>query len=801
MSTPSGTSFKTILGYTVVLILFIGTIYYVVDLTRRLTDERDSTERLMASKDDIDRLLMELIECQNAAQAATLGSSEDIAHYHVTLDSTLATIAELAAGDSMCRPQLDSLAAVLALRRDNVLEIASLLTGRNEFEAYNRDIGRIVSEGDTAVAGQTVTRTVTTHKEVVVSQPRRNFFQRMADVFRPGRRDTIESHTEAETVAVDTLVSSRRDGGRMTRNINEVNRDMSRRMAERSRRMAEQTSRVRREGVELNRRLATLMNAVRESRAAALEENAKRIEAERGELTVTLSAIALTAVFWVLVLIFVTRRDEKRARRYRDDLEQARDRAEEIADSREKLLLTIAHNIKAPAAAISGYSRLLKGTRLSDTQRLDVECIGGSANHLTSLVGMLLDYSKLERGAMPLKLMRFRPAALLRAIAADFAPTAAEERLKMVTEIEVDDNETRVSDPVMLRQIIDNLMSNAIKYTREGSVGLTGRIDGDGELEVSVTDTGAGMTEEEQSRVFDEWVRLDGSHGSEGAGLGLTVSLKMAHLLGGTIEVTSAKGRGSRFTLRVPTTAAGESALPTYEIESADEPTEIAGDKDARIIAVDDDPVQLRLTMASLRRAGFESVTGFSTAASALEAVKAEAPDILITDLRMPVTDGYSLARQVKEIAPGCRVIALTANAEGTSEPSDYIDTFLSKPLDARRVAADGDTDVRLDALTEFADGDEEAAREILATFFGQCRVFVEELTHALEDKDTARAAETAHKMLPTFKSINAASLPSLEALNGRRGAKEFTGDDSRAIKAAIASAKSILSSFNKRAL
>lgn len=771
---------KVALGYIVVLILLIGTIYYVTVLTSDLGRQDTEMESLTAERMESEQLVMAVLDCQTAAAAASLGNSEDIALFHSAVDSATSAIDRMEAADTTCRAMLDSLSAAIMARRDNVLQLASLMTGRDEFDAYTRQIGDLVEKNDTSRQHtQTIQQVVVQQKEVTVNKPRRNFFGRVADVFRPGRADTVNTEINNRSVRVDTVTTIATQSNGMSTSLENINRNMISRMNRRNRQLSQQITAAREAGVAISVQMSRLLTTLQQASKAQFERRSAEIVAQRHRSLTLLCVIALFAIFWVGILFLITRRDVRRAARYRDETEEARDRAERLLDEREKLLLTIAHNIKSPASTVSGYASLLAKTPLSDAQLKDVGCIAGSASHLMQLVTTLLDYNKLQQGMME---VRYKPFAL-RDLIVDIVEAAAPMSTgKGLTIKAVDIPAVNiVSDPLILRQIIENLVSNAVKYTRDGGVTVTATL-ADERLTVSVADTGIGLTDEERQHVFDEFVRLEGSHGSEGAGLGLAITLSLVHLLGGSIAIDSQKGAGSTFSVTVPaqTTDEGEPIQPADDAASGP----LDGiDSDAKIIVVDDDEIQRRLTTTVLNKSGFNCVVSCESARGALDLMAVMHPDVIITDLRMPEMDGRALAAEVRRIAPEITIIGLTANID--TDNDGLFDRVLSKPLqlpDTKTTEGTATHRADLSALTAFADGDAEAERQILDTFATDCAANVSRLSHDKTTGDIADAAECAHKMLPTFTLISATCVDALRYLESRRGANSMNDNDRVAI-------------------
>ena len=271
----------------------------------------------------------------------------------------------------------------------------------------------------------------------------------------------------------------------------------------------------------------------------------------RRAMIVRIAVLGLLAILSAAILVVYILRDIKRERRDRQRILEAKTETERIMQQRERLLLTITHDIKAPAASIAGFIDLLSEYVDRPKAVGYLQSISGSANHLLQLVSALLDYHKLESGKAERHEVSFQPTALVSECVAQMQPLAMAKQLCLVTDINVAEDMFCRSDAFRIKQIVNNLVSNAIKYTDEGEVrvGITVL---NGWMTLSVSDTGCGMTPEELQSVFNAFTRLPGAQGKEGVGLGLTITREIVTLLGGRINVASTKGKGTTFRVGLP---------------------------------------------------------------------------------------------------------------------------------------------------------------------------------------------------------------------------------------------------------
>ncbi|MBX3386081.1 MAG: PAS domain S-box protein [Phycisphaeraceae bacterium] len=399
--------------------------------------------------------------------------------------------------------------------------------------------------------------------------------------------------------------------------------------------------------------------------------------------------------------------------------ESARRDAEEANRTKSDFLANMSHEIRTPMTAILGYTELLSNTGEGPELRVQrEECIATirrNGEHLLSLINDILDLSKIEAGKLEVERVPTEPAAVLREVMSLMTFRAKQKGLTLIVRFDSAVPERIQSDPLRLRQILLNLVGNAVKFTEVGGVtvrvwlqrrGEDGECAGD-RLVVSVEDTGIGIESNHVPHLFDPFMQADASTSRRfgGSGLGLPISRNLARMLDGDIEVWSKPGRGSTFTLRISTGAiegvrmVGEEALravaaPTPPSAPATTGPErpLAG---VGIFLAEDGPDNQKLIGHHLRKAGAE-VRIFDNGRLCLEAMTsdgtvegrlAEKPacDIVLTDIQMPEMDGYTLARTLRARGWKGRIIALTAHAMTGDEEACLAagcDAYASKPID-----------------------------------------------------------------------------------------------------------------------
>jgi signal transduction histidine kinase/CheY-like chemotaxis protein len=359
-------------------------------------------------------------------------------------------------------------------------------------------------------------------------------------------------------------------------------------------------------------------------------------------------------------------------------LRQANERLTEANRAKSEFLANVSHELRTPLNAIIGFSDLLcdEGVgKLNDRQDEFVRDIHESGEHLLRLINGILDLSKIEAGKMEVHREPFPIADVVNEAVAMVTPQAAQKGLRVETDR--DDGVVQVFlDPGMCRQILLNLLSNAVKFTTSGGRIHVGMRRQGQDLSIHVSDTGVGIASEDVKKIFDEFYQVDGSYSRSfgGTGLGLALVRKMIDMQGGSIDVQSAPGEGTRFSVHFPDAILAERPKPTIETRAMRDESEVVesprgGERDWVILLVEDNPVNRKLARNVLRSQGFE-VWEAPTGEAALEMLRRQRPDLILMDLQLPGMDGLEVTRRVKSDpeTADLPVVALTAHVGEADE-------------------------------------------------------------------------------------------------------------------------------------
>ena len=586
-------------------------------------------------------------------------------------------------------------------------------------------------------------------KDTVVSTtPQRNFWQRIGNVFSPSK--SVDTFHKISTVASDTLILSANDRKQI---LDELNRSMMSASSKYSFRINTIEHEIARliltdQGVSLQ--ISTLLKELHHQTITDTLERAKQSEALIGKNYKLIIMGGVVALLLILIFIILILIDVNRGYAARKALEQANKRNRQIMESRHRLLLSVSHDIKTPLNSILGYLELWE-----DAQNIDKTALASMQNsgkHILALLGNLLEFSSLEQGTLQLTENGFNLYNLCAETADMFRPLAQQKHLAFHTLLNLDKDFSVCSDHIKVKQIIINILSNAVKYTTKGEVKFEVRAENE-LISFTITDTGAGIPQNQLNNIFKAFTRVaDNASLAEGSGLGMFVVKGLIELLKGTIDVRSTVGKGTGITISIPMKIAESNVVF----------------KAKHVLLIDDDLSLLSLLKDMLIKLGHR-VNVCNTQAEFNECMTHISDyDMVITDMEMGEFSGCDILSQVKNSGAIIPVIIMTGRSDFHNiRAAEYgFDGYLAKPVGLNSLAmllgSKTNKSIALTSLEEMFENDHEAIRKILDVFLQSTAENIKALDTAVANNDFNNAQRLCHKMLPMFLQLGISNVSNL---------------------------------------
>ena len=451
--------------------------------------------------------------------------------------------------------------------------------------------------------------------------------------------------------------------------LHSLSRNMIAEQQAQSRRLSEHADSLAARNAELNRQLQSLIRQIDGKIQADLQKREDEIATMREKSFIQIGGLTGFVLLLLIISYIIIHRNTNRIKRYKREttnlikqLQQAVEKNEALINSRKKAVHTITHELRTPLTAIIGYTALMEKGNDADKKEQYVRNIRQSSDHMREMLNTLLSFFRLDNGKEQPNISPCRISAITHILETEFTPIAMNKGLALTITNQTDT--VVLTDKERILQIGNNLLSNAIKFTDNGSVSLTMDYD-NGMLKLIVEDTGTGMTESEQQRVFGAFERLSNAATKDGFGLGLSIVQRIAAMLGGTIRLESEKGKGSRFTVEIP-------------MQTADERTEQFRHGYVRhneayheVIAIDNDEVLLLMLKEMYAQEGIHCDT-CTDAAELMEMIRRKEYSLLLTDLNMPEINGFELLELLRSSNVGnsktIPVVVTTASGSCSKE-------------------------------------------------------------------------------------------------------------------------------------
>ena len=691
-----------------------------------------------------------------------------------------------------------TMTSLLKEEQKNLKQLSDAMAGKSAPNYLHDKVKSLNTGKDSIVVHSKAPQTHEAKKTTVeVMKTRRGFFRRLADAFKKEHAETLSIKQDSNRAIIDSITTPVNVAENVANILDQIDKKEKVATQDHKESINKEMEDLKIVSTKLALRSAKQLSDVHQRERDSMQKAINKAMAARKQLLWQIGLLTLVTLLAIIVMIWFIWRDARKERIYRENLEAANEEIQRIMNQRERLLLTITHDIKAPAASISGFIDLMK-EYVKEAQGIEcLQNIKNSAAHLSRLVASLLDYHQLENGLMKVQPVSFSPTQLVKESVEGMRLRAEEKGLAISYEMTMrmkkeanqkneTDKELFLADAFRIRQILDNLVSNAIKYTDHGSVNIEARVSkimGKLTLTMSVKDTGKGMNDEEKRKVFQAFTRLKSAQGIEGTGLGLSITQELVSLLGGEILLRSTLGKGSNFIVTLPIEPApkDDSQEDIKQTSDHQEAKDSDNKKKAqqefanhKVLILDDDKLQLQLLQEMLRRIAGDSWQVFACnhVIDALTILHNEQPALMLMDIEMPEMNGTEMITHINHT--NMTVIAMTAHDTSIREQliKAGFDDCLFKPFSIEKLSAilgiDSEPQSHFDALLAFAEGDEEAAKEILNTVKQELAEHLKNLKEAMEEDSLSidKIGKAAHKLLPIASMMQMSCLEELKALS-----------------------------------
>lgn len=618
-------------GYLLMCLLAVSIMFLWLHEWQELETLEVENRRINAFRQEVHHVYEEMTELSLLGESVLDWDEDDLKHYHtqrMAMDSMLCRFRTMYPAE-----RIDSVRHILEDKERQMRLIARVL---DEQQKLNGKIARQVP--------------VIVQKSVQ-EQPKKPKRKGFLGIF--GKKE------KPKPTVTTTMLRS-------------LGRDMIAEQQAQSRRLSEYADSLATRNAELNRQLQSLIRQMDEKVQTDLQKRESEIITMREQSFIQIGGLTGFVLLLLIISYIIIHRNANRIKRYKrkttdliGQLQQSVEQNEALIASRKKAVHTITHELRTPLTAITGYAGLMEKENDANKTGMYIQNIQHSSNRMREMLNTLLDFFRLDNGKEQPNISTCRISSIAHILETEFMPVAMNNGLHLIVKSHTD--AVVLTDKERILQIGNNLLSNAIKFTDNGSVSLTTDYD-NGILKLIVEDTGTGMTDEEQRRVFGAFERLSNAVAKDGFGLGLSIVERIVAMLGGTIRLDSEKGKGSRFTVEIPMQTVEE--LPEQFNSSYVRHNEAYHD----VIAIDNDEVLLLMLKEMYAHEGVHCDT-CTDAAELVEMIREKEYSLLLTDLNMPETNGFELLELLRasNVGNSRNIPVVVTTASGSCSKEELI--------------------------------------------------------------------------------------------------------------------------------
>ena len=767
---------EAVIIYIIVIVLLTYMIYYVSNLKKSILNQRVAINHNEMVLNFTNDLIQNVNEAQAQAQLYTVsGKRANLRNFNKYLKNTIAlkdSIVFYSDDDTENKKILNDIIGLLNRKEVIIKEIT------HQYDLFNPydEISKIITDYRPQ---EKTTKIVAVTKQDTIFRfaDRQTFFQRLFNSDIPRDSIILVTTTTYDTIT-EEVPENRID---LMEGIKIYTEKGKEEYLKRLKIIEHQYQSFIKSDQKISEEISNLLLALHKQTLTSVMNAIQKSESMiQKNLTYSMYGGAV-ALGCILLFILLISRDIKRVSRARRAMEEAQRRTEEIMESRHKLLLSVSHDIKAPLSSIIGYIELMEMEKRNESDISRLNSMKVSSQHILSLLSNLLDFSSLEQGKQFIKRADFNAAELCDSLAEMFRPIAENKQLKFFYHKNISDDLYVNSDQLKIKQVVGNIISNALKYTIEGEVHF-GVYFINNKLVFSVIDQGIGIPNDKIEEMFRPFSKAENNPGlAEGNGFGLFVVKGMLEILGGNIKVMSELEKGSHFEIRIPVKVVENKLL---EKDKNTDTQMVNTIKKLNILLVDDDNSLLSVIVAMLNKIGHNSDICRSYIEFNRYLNELDKYDLVITDREMGTFSGNDVLKSIKAVDPNKKTILMTARDEYSENyaMSEGFDGYLKKPFSIKELALllnDNYTEEEgknceysadFPQLCEMFNNDSSAISEILQTFVNATADNLVVLNDAITEHDFEKARAVCHKMRPMFIQLEQASAQYLIDVDSRRG-------------------------------
>ena len=750
---------NAIIIFLLAILLCGGMIHYISTAKKSINNQRDNIKKNEKILSLTNQLIEKINKAQSYANLYTLSGNENHLNNFKITTSDIPKLNDSII--SLCNENFDTttLKEILVLLQKKEENIEAISEQLKYFNPYV-EIYSIIDNYHPTPKNTTISKTI--HDTIVYKSEKKNFFQRLGEAFSP--KNHADSIVLVSKTTIDTISENNNE---TTLILNEIQSSAEKNRKEYKKRIEtfeRKYNNLTLSDQKLTKEISDLLINLHEYTINTIIK-----EIQKSEVIINRSinfsiTIACVALLTILIFIFFIFNDIKKVIIARKATEEAKKRTEEIMESRHKLLLSVSHDIKSPLSSILGYLELMEIDAAQNEEKRVISSMKNSADHILSLLTNLLNFSKLDQGKESLITSEFCVNKLCNDLNEMFSPLAKNKHLTFIYNNYLDNDTFIKSDALKIKQILSNILSNAIKYTIDGKVYFNVRHE-DNYLIFKISDEGIGIPKDKLDEIFKPFSRIDNNESLiEGNGFGLFVVKGLIDLLNGEINVSSELGKGSEFIIKLPVEFIDKKEIK----EISTDIQKIKSNIKLNILVIDDDKTLLSVIESMLNKLEISCEICHSSLEFDKILTNINNYDLILTDREMGAFSGLDVLKKVKEINKDKKVVLMTARSEYNNEVAcqNGFDDYLRKPFSINDLALLFNTnfDIRTDNISKYQndfpelcsmfDNDNDI-NNILTTFAEVTSHNIITFNEIINANDFSEAVKLCHKMYPMFVQLN----------------------------------------------